>query len=138
MCSSDLGTDATLIGDLGVKHLTNVIVRNIHFTNPGTGNGSGGAGDGDGLTMQYATNVWVDHCTFTDCADGSLDITHASDWVTVSYCKFNYTTNSGHNFVNLIGHSDNNAAEDTGTLHVTFHHNWWSTLCVERDRKSVV
>src|SRR5262249_39932002 len=21
---------------------------------------------------------------------------------------------------------------DTGKLHVTFHHNWWSTLCVER------
>ena len=127
-----LGTNATILGDLGIKHSTNVIVRNIFFTNPGTGNGSGGAGDGDGVTIQYADHVWVDHCTFTDCADGSCDITHASDFITVSWCKFNYTSNALHNFVNLIGHSDNNAAEDTGKLHITFVHNWWSTLCVER------
>lgn len=121
-----LGTNATLIGNLGIKHCTNVIVRNLAFTNPNS------VGDGDGVTIQYSDHVWVDHCTFYDCGDGSLDVTHGSDFVTVSWCKFLYTFNSGHNFVNLIGHSDNNASEDTGKLHVTFAYNWWSTLCVER------
>ena len=34
--------------------------------------------------------------------------------------------------MNLIGHSETNAAEDTGKFHVTFDHNWWSSGCVER------
>lgn len=121
-----LGTNATLVGNLKAFGVNNVIVQNITFTNPNQ------VGDGDGFTLDDTRNVWVDHCTFVDCGDGSMDITHGSDWVTVSWCKFYYTFNSGHNFVNLIGHSDNNSSEDIGRLHVTFHHNWWSTLCVER------
>lgn len=117
-----LGTDAVLIGGLKISHYNNLIVRNLTIRNS----------KGDGLTIQDARQVWVDHCTFIDAKDGQLDITHAADWITVSWCKFYYTVNSGHNFVNLIGHSDGNSKEDTGTLHVTWHHNWWSTLCVER------
>jgi pectate lyase len=37
-----------------------------------------------------------------------------------------------HRFSNLVGHSDNNASEDAGRLHVTFHHNWWGQLVHER------
>jgi len=43
--------------------------------------------------------------------------------LTVSWCKFYYSSNSLHNLVNLVGHSQNNVAEDTGKLHVTYHHN---------------
>lgn len=123
-----LGTNATFIGNLKAFRETNIVIRNITFTNPNK------VGDGDGITLDDAQNVWIDHCTFVDCGDGSLDITHGSDWVTVSWCKFYYTFNSGHNFVNLVGHSDSSSAEaeDAGRLHVTFHHNWYSTLCVER------
>ncbi len=121
-----LGVSCVLTGDLRIYHATNVIIRNVFFTNPNS------AGDGDGITCQYSTRVWIDHCTFTDCGDGSLDITHGSDFVTATWNKFQYTFDSGHNFVNLIGHSDSNAAEDLNKLRVTFHHNWWSTLCVER------
>jgi pectate lyase len=122
-----IGTNATLVGDLKVAGNNNVIIRNLTFTNPN------GAGDNDGLTLQECLNVWVDHCTFVDCADGSLDITHAADWVTVSWCRFYYTdTGNDHRFSNLIGHSDNNAGEDAGKLHVTFHHNWWGQLVHER------
>jgi pectate lyase len=121
-----VGTNATIVGDLNIRRATNVVVKNLHFTNPE------GVGDGDGITVEESRNVWIDHCTFYDCADGALDITHGSDLVTVSWCKFFYTFNSGHNFVNLVGHSDNNVAEDAGKLRVTYHHNWWSTLCVER------
>lgn len=122
-----LGTNATLVGDLKVFRNNNVIIRNITFTNPS------GAGDSDGLTLQECENIWVDHCTFVDCDDGSLDISHGADWITVSWCKFYYTNPSAsHRFANLIGHSDNNAGEDTGKLHVTFHHNWWGQLVHER------
>ena len=89
-------------------------------------------GDGDGITIKNSSHhIWVDHCTFYDCEDGELDITHASDFVTVSWCKFFYTFDSGHNFVNLIGADDADTG-DMGKLHVTFHHNWWSTLSRER------
>lgn len=120
-----LGTDATLIGDLSLLGVSNVIIRNLYFTNPSN------LGEGDGVTLRRADHVWIDHCTFTDCADGELDIVAASDFVTVSWCKFNYTFDSGHNFVNLLG-SDDADVTDAGRLHVTFHHNWWSTLCHER------
>jgi pectate lyase len=121
-----LGASSGFIGNLKCSGKTNVILQNLNFTNPNS------VGDGDGLTIQLSTHIWVDHCSFVDCGDGSLDLTHAADFVTVSWCKFSYTFNSGHNFVNLVGHSDNNASEDRGKLRVTFHHNWWSTGCVER------
>jgi pectate lyase len=120
-----LGTDATLVGDLHIVGVSNVIVRNLYFTNPSN------LGEGDGITLRVADHVWIDHCTFTDCADGELDVVQASDYVTVSWCKFSYTFDSGHNFVNLLG-SDDADTFDAGKLHVTFHHNWWSTLCHER------
>ena len=121
-----VGTTSGFIGNLKAVSKTNVILRQLNFTNPSS------VGDGDGLTLQICTRTWVDHCSFVDCGDGSLDLTHACDNVTVSWCKFSYTVDSGHNFVNLIGHSDSNAAEDTGKLHITMHHNYYSTLCKER------
>jgi pectate lyase len=122
-----LGTNATLIGDLKVFGNNNVAIRNLIFTNPS------GVGDGDGLTLQDCRNIWVDHCTFVDCDDGSLDITHGADWVTVSWCHFYYTNPANtHRFSNLVGHSDTNTGEDAGKLHVTFHHNLWGQLVHER------
>jgi pectate lyase len=119
------GTNATLIGNLYLLSVSNVIVRNLFLTNPSS------LGEGDGVTVRNSNHIWFDHCTFTDCADGELDMAQATDYVTVSWCKFHYTFNSGHNFVNLLG-SDDADIIDAGKLHVTFHHNWWSTLCVER------
>jgi pectate lyase len=91
-----------------------------------------GAGDGDCISIDGASHIWIDHCTFTDGGDGNVDIKNAADYVTVSWCIFKYTYNSGHNFSNLIGDNDNNGSVDTGHLLITFHHNWYSTLCVER------
>lgn len=121
-----VGTNATIVGNLNILNVSNVIVQNLHFTNPN------GVGDGDGVTIEGSHHVWIDHCTFYDCADGALDTTHGSDYVTISWCRFYYTTNTGHNFACLVGHSANNAGEDAGRLRVTFHHNWWTALCVER------
>jgi pectate lyase len=65
---------------------------------------------------------------------GLLDITHASDYITVSWNSKHFpslpltaanplTEFHDHWKGSLIGHSDNNAGEDTGKLHVTYHHN---------------
>jgi pectate lyase len=132
-----LGTTAAINGNLYVSGVSNVIIRNLFISNP-TDDNSNGTDDEDGITVVNGANhIWIDHCTFSDCLDGEADITKTSDWVTVSWCKFNYTQivldgdSKPHNFVNLVG-ADDNDTFDAGKLHVTFHHNWWSTLCMER------
>lgn len=120
-----LGTDATLQGGgLYLYRSTNVIIRNITIKDS--------EDDNIGITT-FSQNIWVDHCTFLDAADGTMDISKGSDYVTVSWCKFYYSqTENYHRFVNLVGASDGDGGRDMNRLHVTFHHNWWSTNCVER------
>lgn len=124
-----LGTNTTLTGTLRMNGSTNVILRNLHISNP-----NGAEGVSDGITIDnFAHHVWVDHCTLGECTDGQIDITHGADFITISWCKFYYTNAaSGHRFSSLVGHSSGNAAEDAGRLRITYHHNWWSTLVHER------
>ncbi|MBN1788384.1 MAG: carbohydrate-binding protein [Sedimentisphaerales bacterium] len=89
-------------------------------------------GDGDCISIDSANHIWVDHCTFTDGGDGNVDIKNGADYITISWCKFQYTRDSGHNYTNLIGHSDDNGSTDRDHLLVTVHHNWYSTMCKER------
>ena len=96
----------------------NIIIRNIYILMPKADNGA------DGISMQESKNIWVDHCTFesvnqtSDYEDGSCDITHASNGVTVSWCHFIKTQKSC-----LVGHSNSNT-EDTA-ITATFHHNFF-------------
>lgn len=117
-----------ITGNLKCNHSeeSNNIFRYLDMDN------DGGAGDGDCISLDAVSNIWIDHCTFTDAADGCVDIKNGADDITVSWCKFQYTYDSGHNFTNLIGHSDGNGSADMGHLRVTFHHNWYSNLCHER------
>ena len=120
-------TNSMLIGDLYVGNgVHNVIVQDLDISNPY------GVGDGDGVTIiNSARNILVDHCTFTDCADGSLDITDQSDSVMVSWCRFRYVNQTTHRNVCLIGSSDTKL-NDLGFLHVTMHHCWFDQNCDER------
>jgi pectate lyase len=114
--------------------IANVIIKNLHV------NGGMTAVDNDAVQLYFAHHVWIDHCDIWDGPDGNLDMSHAVNWVTVSWTKFRYTTSyvkpSGeddpHRYASLLGHSDNNAGEDTGRIKVTFHHNWWGELVIER------
>jgi pectate lyase len=106
-----IGTNPTLIGGFRIKRSNNVIVRNLIIRNSNY----------DGFSVEYDTHhVWIDHCDLSDCYDGLLDITHACDYVTVSWCRF-----SNHHKTCLLGHSNNNGDEDIGHLKVTYHHNWF-------------
>lgn len=96
----------------------NVIIQNLNLH---------GVKGNDTIQIENATHIWIDHNTFASTAeddpdyyDGLIDITHAGDYVTVSWNILR-----DHWKDSLVGHSDGNASEDTGHLRVTYHHNWF-------------
>jgi pectate lyase len=102
---------ATIAGcGLNISGATNVIVRNLSFR---------GWND-DAINVQESQRVWIDHNSFTDGYDGAVDVKRASDYVTVSWNRV-----YGHDKSMLLGHSDDNGAQDIGHLRVTYHHNWF-------------
>jgi pectate lyase len=153
----NVGSNTTIIGingariehaNLNLANVSNVIVRNIEFTDaadcfPSWDPTDGAAGNWNSLydlvTLTGATNVWVDHNTFSDgnnhdaeqpryfdrpfqVHDGALDIIRASDLVTVSYNNF-----YDHDKTTLIGSTDTVGA-DVGKLRVTVHHNRYANV----------
>ncbi|MGW2444430.1 pectate lyase family protein [Streptomyces sp. NPDC001675] len=127
----DIGSNTTVLGvgsssgftggGLRLKKVTNVVVRNLNLSK---------AVKTDAITVQASTKVWIDHNTLSsdrdhgkDYYDGLVDITHGSDYVTVSWNTF-----KDHYKGSLVGHSDSNASEDTGHLRVTYHHNWFDNV----------
>ncbi len=99
-------------------HPANVIIQNMNIR---------GVRGNDAIQIENATHVWIDHNTMSstiendpDYYDGMLDVTHAADYITVSW---NVIRN--HWKTSLVGHSDGNAGEDRGHLRVTYHHNWF-------------
>lgn len=118
----DSGSGLEGVG-LYIKEVSNVIVQNMAISKVLAENG-------DAIGIQEATNVWIDHCDLSsdldhdkDYYDGLLDITHASDYVTVSN-----TFLHDHWKASLVGHSDSNGDEDTGHLTVTYANNYWVSI----------
>ncbi|KAL8399791.1 hypothetical protein RB594_000270 [Gaeumannomyces avenae] len=125
-------SDKTIVGAAGssltgaglfAKGASNIIVRNMKISKVS-------ADGGDAIAFQKSTNIWVDHCDLSsdrnngkDFYDGLLDLTHGTDLVTVSNTHFH-----DHFKVSLVGHSDSNAAEDTGKLRVTYANNRWADV----------
>jgi len=112
-----------------LRDASNIIIRNLKISNVRAGNGNG-----DAIHLDNSTRVWIDHndlssntTSGTDYYDGLLDITHGSDYVTVSW-------NILHDHIkcSLVGHSDSNASEDSGHLRVTYHHNEFAN-CGQRN-----
>jgi pectate lyase len=127
---------------------SNVIIRNLTFEDtydcfPQWSPTDGALGNWnaayDSISLRDADHVWIDHDRFADVTtadatlpvyfgrlfqmhDGLLDITNASDLVTVSWNEF-----LDHDKVMLIGSSDN-APADVGKLRVTLHHNLWEGI----------
>ncbi len=125
--SSGIRGGIRIHGESLTEPVSNVIVRNLHVDGTTTD-------IEDGIQIFFAHHVWIDHVDVFDAPDGNLDVTHGSDNVTISSSIFHYTdaAPADHRFSNLIGHDDDNQAEDQGRLRVTFHHNWWADNVVER------
>ncbi|KAI9157885.1 putative pectate lyase B [Paramyrothecium foliicola] len=127
-----VAADKTIFGESGasltgvglyIRRVNNVIIRNLAI-------GQVDADNGDAIGIDESLNVWIDHVDLSgdlsagkDDLDGLLDITHAADWVTVSNVYFH-----DHWKGSLIGHSDSNADEDTGALHITYANNHWKNI----------
>jgi pectate lyase len=117
-------SSATIKGTITINGVSNVIIKNLNITA-----NTGGAGDNDGITIRGgATGILVTKCNIYDCTDGLLDVTHGGGTATISWCKFYYTRDNGHNFSCLIGASNT----DAGTYKLTYHHNWWAQGCQQR------
>jgi len=143
-CSSG----ATLNGSIIIKNATNVILRNLSIKGyncapPDVDITTGGQCQNglDAFGIDGSQRVWVDHCNLSDGSDGTLDINHGADFITISYSKIFYSTkrtdpndtgDAGHRYASLIGGSDTNDAQDSTHLNVTFHHDWWADNVVER------
>jgi pectate lyase len=148
----NVGSNTTIVGvnggrldhgSLVLTGVSNVIVRNLEVTDaadcfPAWDPTDGDAGNWNSLydlvSLSGATNVWVDHNTFSDgdnpdseqpvylgrhyqVHDGSTDFIKGSDLLTVSYNDY-----YNHDKTMLIGSTDTPGV-DVGKLRVTVHHN---------------
>lgn len=118
------GIGLSMQGKSGAN-IHNVIIQNMNISFV-----TASSGDGDAIHIQYADHIWADHNNLSsdmshgkDFYDGLIDITHASDYVSVSW---NYIHD--HYKVSLVGDSDNNGSEDTGHLHVTYYDNYFQNF----------
>ena len=148
-----VGSNTTLVGvcgaeihgHIGISGANNVIIRNLKLVGNNCKDSPDDCSDGaDAMTLgKAAHHVWIDHLDISDGSDGNLDITQGSDFVTVSWTKFSYSSKrsdpeagaSGHRFSNLIGSSDTEPA-DVGHLNVTYHHCWWAQNVDQRMPRS--
>lgn len=110
-------------GGFYIVGASNIIIQNLTITEllPG---------ENDAITVEKSKYVWIDHCDLSTSLsdprgtyDGLIDITHGSDFVTVSWTRLH-----DHYQVSVVGHSDNNALEDSGHLLVTWHHNFFQNV----------
>ena len=121
-----IGSSSVLNGlGLDLKGVSNVIIRNLTIRYV-----TASSGTGDAIHIEKSTKVWVDHNDVysdlnhgKDYYDGLIDITHAADYITVSWNRIH-----NHYKASLVGHSDSNGSQDTGHLHVTYHHNWFYSV----------
>ncbi|KAF3790930.1 Pectate lyase [Nymphaea thermarum] len=119
-----------------VQYVTNIIIHGIHIHDcKPTGNamvrstprhyGWRTMADGDGVSIFGSSHIWVDHCSFSNCADGLVDAVIASTAITISN---NYFTH--HDKVMLLGHSD--SYENDKAMQVTIVLNHFGEGLVQR------
>jgi pectate lyase len=126
---------ATLTGDIHLSRSTNVILRNLKVVGRNCMDSPQDCSGGeDAISVNGGANhLWFDHLDVSNGSDGNLDVTQGSDFVTISWTKFSYSSmrtdpmagDSGHRFSNLVGASDTDPS-DVGHLNITYHHNWWA------------
>ncbi|WKA08369.1 hypothetical protein VitviT2T_026097 [Vitis vinifera] len=93
---------------LTLQFVHNIIIHGLHIHDIKVGNGGlirdsashygfRTRSDGDGISIFGATNIWIDHISMSNCADGLIDAIMASTAITISNCHFTH-----HNEVVLL------------------------------------
>ncbi|KAG4182226.1 hypothetical protein ERO13_A09G031200v2 [Gossypium hirsutum] len=111
-----------------IHYVSNIIIHGIHIHDckPGGSTiirdsphhaGHWTPSDGDGVSIFGSKNIWVDHCSLSNCHDGLIDVIHGSTAVTISN---NYMTH--HDKVMLLGHSDSYMQDKNMQVTVAFNH----------------
>lgn len=124
---------STIVGNLYVGSAArNVIIQYLNITHPGELKAN------DGISIEGARRVMIRHVSLYDCSDGTCDTRNGADSVTIAWNKIYYVNQlDGHRYTmiadGVIIRDDKGDVIDYGNpLHITFHHNWWSTLCDQR------
>lgn len=109
------GADATLINtELHMVDEKNIIIRNLTIRDSYVeGDEDGKTNDNDAVQADNCHHLWIDHCFFTHCGDGLIDLRKACDYVTVSWVHL-----SDHNKAFGIGWTE------LTNFKMTLHHNW--------------
>jgi len=111
-----------------IQFVSNVIIHGIRIHNivPKNGGlirdsvdhfGFRTASDGDGISIFGSQNIWIDHVSMTNCADGLIDVIQGSTGVTISNNHF-----TDHNDVMLFGASDSYVLDEKMQVTVAFNH----------------
>ncbi|KAL9441786.1 hypothetical protein AB3S75_020315 [Citrus x aurantiifolia] len=121
---------------ISIYNVSNIIIHNIYIHDCVPAGsavvrdspkhyGPRGRSDGDGISIFGSRDIWIDHCTFSHCYDGLIDIVYGSTAITISN---NYMFH--HNEVMLMGHSDDFSADKN--MQVTIAFNFFGDGLVQR------
>ncbi|TMW82175.1 hypothetical protein EJD97_006606, partial [Solanum chilense] len=111
-----------------IQYVTNVIIHGIHIHDCKQGGnamvrstpqhyGWRTISDGDGVSIFGGSDIWIDHCSFSNCVDGLIDAIMGSTSITISN---NYMTK--HDKVMLLGHSDSHVQDKNMQVTIAFNH----------------
>ncbi|QCD92566.1 pectate lyase [Vigna unguiculata] len=117
-------------GGLTMQFVNNIIIHGIRVKNivPKDGGmirdsynhvGHRTRSDGDAISIFGASNIWIDHVSLSNSADGLIDVIEGSTAITVSNCHM-----TRHNDVMLFGASDTNPHVNDKLMQITvaFNH----------------
>ncbi len=118
-------------GGIWLTGVDDIVLQNLVISMPNTG---ASADNVDAIHIEGSTHIWVDHCDLSSngptadagaAYDGLVDISDASDFVTISWTRYH-----DHPATGLLGRSDSAAAaaEDAFKNHVTYDHNLFSNV----------
>ncbi|KAI8528481.1 hypothetical protein RHMOL_Rhmol12G0151300 [Rhododendron molle] len=124
------GTHVLIANGAGItiQFIQNVIIHGLHIHNivPGSGGmirdsvnhiGFRTMSDGDGISIFGASNIWIDHVSMSNCADGIIDAIMGSTGITISNSHF-----TNHNEVMLFGANDAHVIDKIMQITVAFNH----------------
>ncbi|KAL8094791.1 putative pectate lyase 12 [Apium graveolens] len=115
-------------GCITLQYISNVIIHNIHIHHcyeSGNTNvrsspthfGYRTKSDGDGISIFGSRDIWIDHCSLSNCKDGLIDAVMGSTGITISNNFFSH-----HNEVMLLGHSDDYLPDSKMQVTIAFNH----------------